>query len=85
MILVVMVAYDKKAQAYMTPFFVNNQQLGIRAFKDACNNAESPICRNPEDFSLFRLGTFDDNTGAMKLSDVPEPVVEAINLKKGAV
>lgn len=83
MILVIMAAYDKKAQAFMTPFFVNNQQLGLRAFKDAVNSPESPISRNPEDFSLHRLGTFDDSTAKMDLTHQPEPVAEAINLKKG--
>lgn len=83
MILVIMAAYDKKAQAYMTPFFVNNALLGLRAFKDAANSPESPVCKNPEDFSLFRLGTFDDNTARMELVVQPEIVAEAINLKKG--
>lgn len=80
-----MAAYDKKAAAHMTPFFVANTQLGLRAFSNAASNIESPVCRNPEDFSLWMLGEFDDDSGLIKAAEKPIHIAEAINLKKGAV
>lgn len=81
MITVVCAAYDKKARAYLTPFYVTHQDVAVRAFKDAVMNVESAVGRNPEDFSLWNLGTFDDDKGAFQLHPTPVHVCEAMSLK----
>lgn len=82
---VVMASYDKKARVFMKPFFVSHQDVGVRAFKDAVNDQATEIGRNPEDFTLYRLGTFDDDNAKFDLSDKPEVICEALQLKKASV
>ena len=54
--------YDKKAQSYNTPFFCPNDDLAKRSFVDLCRDERTVIARNPEDFDLFCLGSFVEET-----------------------
>lgn len=54
--------YDSKAEAYQLPFFLHNQAMAIRPFADCVNSSEHQFGRNPSDYTLFHIGTFDDST-----------------------
>lgn len=83
MITQVMAAFDKKARTYLTPFFVAHTDVGVRALANSVNsNADAAVCKNPEDFSLWLLGTFDDDTGHFNLTASPVHVCEALALKQ---
>jgi hypothetical protein len=64
MILECMAVYDNKARAYLPPFYVSQVDVGIRHIADAVNSADHPFSRNPDDYQLFHLGAFSDDTGA---------------------
>lgn len=83
--IIVMSAFDKKAAVYLTPFFVAHVNVGIRAFANVANDVQSGIGRNPEDFSLWELGTFDDESGQFELYQQPSHVAEAAALRLGRV
>lgn len=85
MITHVMAAYDKKAKAYALPFFSPQVAVAVRQFGEAANTPDHQVCKHPEDFSLFLLGTFNDENGHFNLTAQPTHVAEAINLKKGVV
>lgn len=55
--------YDTKAEAWSTPLFFNSNAEAIRTFSDVVNNAETQYGRHPEDYILFNIGTFDEQTG----------------------
>lgn len=55
--------FDSAVNAYMRPFVMQADNQAIRMFTDEAVNAESDISKHPEDYSLFRLGSFDDNEG----------------------
>lgn len=55
--------FDKAIGAYMRPFVMQADGQAIRMFHDECVNADSPLSKHPEDYTLFRLGSFDDNEG----------------------
>lgn len=57
--------YDLKAVAYLQPFFSCNPGSAVRAFGDAVRDGKSPLSIHPEDYQLFELGTFDDNSGVL--------------------
>lgn len=82
--LCVMATFDKKARVFALPFFAAHTDVAVRMFKEAANTADHQVCKHPEDFSLYYLGTFDDSTGFFNLTASPTPVVEAIQLKRGA-
>lgn len=63
MIWEVLSVYDAKAKAFAKPFFNQNLALGVRLFADIANDPDQMVCRNAEDFTLFHLGSWDDNKG----------------------
>ena len=77
--------YDVKADIFSTPVFTASQATAKRDFADVAQNPESKICKHPEDYRLFLLGMFDDETGTVE--SVLRPVLlisalEAINPDK---
>lgn len=52
-----------------------------RSFQDSVNNPESQHHKYPEDFCLYHITEFDDETAEFKLS-APLQLVEATQLKK---
>ena len=60
--LMVYTIYDTAAKAYMRPFFLQSDGQAIRSFSDLALDADHEVGRHPEDYSLYRIGFFDDNT-----------------------
>lgn len=59
--------FDSAAKAYTNPFFMHNDGLAIRAFADNVNSEqENNISKHPDQFTLFRIGEFDDASGEIK-------------------
>ncbi len=59
--------YDMATGTYQKPFFAPADGLVTREFQDICSKADTPYFAHPEDYTINRLGSFDDQTG--KLSD----------------
>lgn len=57
--------YDNKAQAFMQPFYATNVGLALRIFADNVANPESIMHKHPNDFVIYQVGSFDDQTGEM--------------------
>lgn len=62
MIYQIFVIHDDKAHAHMVPYFIQHQDLAIRAFATATKQKGTPIGDNPEDFRLYHIGEYDDST-----------------------
>jgi len=54
--------YDSKAEAYMLPFFAKSTGEALRTFSDTCQDKSHIFAKHPEDFTLFELGTWDEQT-----------------------
>jgi len=56
---------DRAADAYGRPMFVPSVGVAIRSFSDEVNrkDQENQLFNHPDDFDLYELGEFDDNTG----------------------
>lgn len=63
MIKSVCAVFDVKGMLYSNPFYAVNNAVAIRDFTAACSDSSSALFRNPEDYSLFQLATFDDVSG----------------------
>lgn len=61
--------FDKAVNAYLRPFFFQADNQALRMFTDECCNADSPLSAHPEDYALFRLGTFEDNSGDLEAEE----------------
>ncbi len=63
MILNVFAVYDSKAGYYSRPFMFQSRGEAIRAFTESANDASHQFCKYAADFTLFQVGTYDDQTG----------------------
>ena len=59
--------YDSKAEAFLPPFILPKQAQALRIFSDCVNSADHQFGANPEDYTLFTLGDFNDETGEFTL------------------
>lgn len=71
--------YDDKAKAYVTPFFLPNDDLAIRAFSQSVCNSDHQFNLAPADFTLFHLGSFN------VLDGVIEPSIISKSLGNGVL
>lgn len=79
MITIAFAVFDKKTGVYGQPFFSNHEVHAIRSVQQAANDLSTSIGQYPADYSLYRVGTYDDASGALCAVD-PEHVVEVISL-----
>jgi hypothetical protein len=56
--------YDKKSETYASPFIELTDGTAVRAIQDMImSNPDHPFSRHSEDYALYRIATFDENTG----------------------
>lgn len=55
--------FDSKAGIYTPPFHCITDGEAIRAFSDAANSKDHYVGRHPGDYTLMKIGTFDDQSG----------------------
>ncbi len=65
MILKIYSTYDSKAHAYMAPFYMHEDGMATRVFQQAITDSTHQFGKAPQDYTLFRLGTFDDSSGTL--------------------
>lgn len=63
MIKFVFAVRDRASVSFLDPFCVVHKGLAERMFKDAVNDSKTPMFKHPEDYDLYELGTYDDETG----------------------
>ena len=73
--------HDTIAQAFLSPFFMQNEGLATRDFIDAANRPESRIYNHPQDFTLYHIGYWDDNSAEFELNHTPRRIANALELK----
>lgn len=56
---------DEKIGAFLNPFFVVAPGQAIRSFEDAIADKETPLGKHPSDYTLYRVGEFDDAAGEL--------------------
>lgn len=56
---------DMKALAFLQPFFSQSSMSAIRAFGDACEQKDTPFNKHPEDYVLYEIGGYNDDTGML--------------------
>lgn len=58
--------FDQAAEAYLTPFFLHSEGMAKRSFKDAIGDQSHQFGMNPEDYTLFHIGEYDDETAQIE-------------------
>lgn len=74
--------YDSKAEAYLAPFTANTLGLAERMFADLVNSPGHQFNNHPEDYTLFRIGTFDTNNAELVQAQ-QQSLATALSLLQG--
>lgn len=54
---------DNATETYTQVMFMTARGEAMRMFKNACQDENSMLNKNPEDFDLYLIGTWDEQTG----------------------
>lgn len=52
--------HDSKASAFLQPFFFPATGQALRAWETTVNDPQTQFNKYPSDFTLYEIGTFDD-------------------------
>lgn len=83
MLFKVLAIRDRAADVYGVPMFMQSVGQAIRGFSDEVNRSDqnNNLFKHPEDFDLYLLGTFDDETGIFTTDKPPEQVAVGKDVK----
>lgn len=73
--------HDAAAQAYLPPFYFLHDNQAIRTFTDCINSEKHQFSHHPDDYTLYKIGTFDDD-GASIGNIAPISLGNGINFVK---
>jgi len=73
---------DVRVEAYNRPSFVQNENVMRRSVEEALMSESHAFAFHPEDFQVFYIGEFDDQTGKFE-PVAPEHVFNVVDCKKG--
>jgi len=73
---------DTAASRYMEIFSGPTIEFAIRSFKEACMKKDHQFAKFPEDYSLFHLGTFDEELGIIE-AFAPRKIANATSFIHG--
>lgn len=59
--------YDKKTGLYDKPFVVRHNGEAIREWDIVIKDTQTKFGKNPEDFDLFQIAYYNDETGAIEM------------------
>lgn len=70
MIFQILCVRDRAADVFGTPSFHTSIGAAVRAFGDEINRAaqDNAFFNHPEDFDLYKLGTYDDSMGRFEVT-----------------
>lgn len=69
---------DQKSEIFNLPFHKKTHGEAERDFRSLVNDKNSMVHKYPEDFDLYYIGDYDDNTGRITPLDTPQHVIKAV-------
>lgn len=77
--LIVLAVLDSAVKAFMRPFMTPTLEAGIRSFYDEVKRGgeDNMMARHPEDFELWALGEWDEESGDYAFLDTKRQVARA--------
>lgn len=74
--------YDSKAEAFLPPFILPKTSMAQRTFADCANSETHQFGTNPEDYTLMKLGNWDDESAKFEALPTPESLGLALEYAK---
>ena len=72
---------DSKAGVFNTPFFQKSIGEAERSFDKLTKDSSSMVYQYPDDYDLYYIGEYDDQSGNIKPLDTPQHILKAVNTK----
>ena len=79
MIQQIYVVHDKAVGAYLRPFFQRTHAEAIRTFKSAANDPSSPFNQFPNDYTLFYIAEYEEESGNITPLEAHQPLGKALD------
>lgn len=73
--------FDEAIESYGQPIFTRTAGQALRSFSDEVKNPESPFNKHPEDYSIYYMGEFNEQTGIITPAD-PTRLARATEYKE---
>lgn len=73
--------HDTKSGIYNSPFYAHTIGEAERMFKELTLDEKTQVSKHPEDFDLFHVGEYDDNSGTFTSLKSPQHIIKAIQFK----
>ena len=73
---------DSKSQLYAKPVLGVTHGEMERAFSESVNKEGTIHNIHPQDFDLYYLGDYDDNTGKILSLDTPQHICKGVDLQR---
>nr|QJB19509.1 MAG: nonstructural protein [Microvirus sp.] len=70
---------DTKGQFYGNPWTKRTPGEAERDFTQLAQDPQSTIHKFPQDYDLYELGDFDENTGKITPLDTPHHIAKAVD------
>lgn len=58
--------FDSKVGTYARPFFMQTRGEALRSWIDVISDKDTQFHRHPEDFCLFEVAEYDEDTGGFQ-------------------
>jgi hypothetical protein len=83
MIQIICAVKDRAADAFGRPLFVPSIGLAVRSFSDEVNRSdpENQMFNHSDDFDLYEIGVYDDNTGIIQCHPQPRQLALGKSVK----
>jgi hypothetical protein len=86
MLYVICSVKDRAIEAFQPTFCVRAEGQAIRGFQDALNNPEAAESKHPDDYDLYVVGYFEDQTGTInygpdRQGDLPRKIADGKQLR----
>lgn len=75
------VIYDSKSETYTNPTVNPSRGQALRSFSDAINRGDSVLADHPQDFTLFEIGEWSNETGEGQFYDKKTSVANGLDVK----
>ena len=68
---------DQKAEVFNQPWFAKTHGEAERNFRQLVKDPKSMVSQFPEDYSLYYIGQYDDQTGSVETLAEPQHLLKA--------
>lgn len=74
---------DRQLDAYMQPWCAQSKGQAIRMFTDEVNNKDGQLYKHADDYDLYHIGTFEQQTGVITMQGAgPQQVAIGANVQE---